>query len=220
MKHSVITLALGLSCLFFSSCNQKDKEIEEIEEITIDLNIPKPEPVIEEPLYDDKFQIHENCVLSPSKFNDGDSFLVEHDREKQEYRLYFVDTPESRDKPYDDHKQRVERQGEDLGGLSYKRTISVGYNAKTFTSKILQKPFNIFTVDELVYGGPRKYAFVQVDYEGEQRWLHEVLIENGLARIHTKGVSTPVKNSAKEQKERLKTLQESAKKAKKGAWQY
>lgn len=166
-----------------------------------------------------EFDVYLNCSLASSKYNDGDSFLVSHGGAgKQEYRLYFVDTPESKDKPYEDHKKRVGEQGVDLGGLSYQETLKIGKAAKAFTTQVLKKPFTIFTTHELVYGGPRKYAFVQVEYKGGARWLHELLIENGLARVHTRGAETPDGNAYQKQKKHLKNVEKKARKESLGAW--
>ena len=164
------------------------------------------------------FTLHKNCTLIESKYNDGDSFLVSHEGKTQEYRLYYVDTPESRDKPYDDHRRRVTKQGEVLGGLSYEQTIKVGKKAKTFTKTLLKKPFKVYTKGELVYQGPRLYAFVKVQYKGAERWLHELLVENGLARIHTKGVTTPEGVDYYQHKKALQKVESQAKRSKEGAW--
>lgn len=167
-----------------------------------------------------EFQVFTDAQLAPSKYNDGDSFLVKHGNTEQEYRLYFVDTPESRDKPYSDHRERVLGQGKDLGGLDYRQALEVGKSAKATTKKLLSKPFQVFTTRELVYEGPRQHAFIQIDYQGETRWLHEVLVEQGLARIHTRGAPTPDGDSYKAQKSDLYNLQKKAQASNMGAWKY
>lgn len=160
----------------------------------------------------------EGCHLVPNKRNDGDSFIVNHNGIEQEYRIYFVDAPESKDKPYDDHRRRVLEQGQDLGGLSYDETIVIGSDAKTFTRKLLSRPFEIITKGELVYQGPRKYAFVRVEYEGEKRWLHEILLERGLGRLKTRGTTTPDGTSFYDHRDYLKTIVKKAEKNGVGAW--
>lgn len=153
------------------------------------------------------FQVLSNCKLVSNKYNDGDSFMVSYGGKQTEFRLYYADTPESKDKPYDDHKRRVRDQGKDLGGLSYTEAIKLGQKAKAFTKKVLSTPFTIYTKGELVYGGPRQYAFVQVLHNGERKWLHELLIEKGLGRMHTKGITTPDGLSYSKQKARLLKMQ-------------
>ncbi len=157
----------------------------------------------------ENFQVLSNCKLVSNKYNDGDSFMVSHGGKQTEFRLYYADTPESKDKPYDDHQRRVRDQGKDLGGLSYKETIKLGQEASRFTQQVLKKPFTIYTKGELVYGGPRRYAFVQVSYDGGRKWLHELLIEKGLGRMHTKGITTPDGLSYSKQKARLLKMQRS-----------
>jgi len=153
------------------------------------------------------FTVYENCTLVNSKYNDGDSFLVNIGDSEQEYRLYYVDTPESRDKPYDDHRRRVEDQGRDMGGINYKQAIKVGQKAKKFTHSLLSKySFSVYTKEELVFGGPRQYAFVSVEHDGNAEWLHEILVKEGLARIHTKGVTTPNGKTFQKQKSYLQSL--------------
>ncbi len=153
------------------------------------------------------FDVFLNCKLINHEHNDGDSFHVAHGGSQIEYRLYYVDTPESRDKPYDNHQKRVKEQGLDMGGLSYKETISLGKKAKKFTTKLLkQNDFDIYTKHELVYGGPREYAFVRLQYQGKSQWLHEILAKENLARVHTWGTATPEGQSYKKHKSYLQSL--------------
>jgi len=158
-----------------------------------------------------EFQVYTNAKLIDHKYNDGDSFFVQHGGNQVQYRLYYVDCPESRDKPYDDHRQRVTEQGQDLGGLSYKQTIKRGQEAKDFTKKILKKGnFDVYTKEESVFGSERQYAFILLNRKGENTWLHELLIQKGLARVHTKGITTPEEVSFKQHRAYLEKLQKSA----------
>ena len=165
-----------------------------------------------------EFKVYLNCELVPSKYNDGDSFLVKHGDTEQEYRLYYVDTPESKDKPYDDHRERVLDQGRDLGGLGYEQTLKIGKTAQYVTQELLSKPFRVYTTEELVYQGPRQYAFVQVESGGKVRWLHEILIEKGLARIHTRGAATPEGESFYDHRDALRQIEDEAQDNGMGAW--
>lgn len=164
-----------------------------------------------------EFTVFPEARLVSHKNNDGDSFLASHNGQKQEYRLYFVDTPETKDH-YDSNKERIRDQASDFGGISYQETISVGKDAKKFTANVLKKPFRVYTINEKVFQGPRLYAFIEVEYEGERRWLHELLVEKGLARIHTKGVTTPEGDSWKTQKGKLAKIEKTARQAGLGAW--
>ena len=164
------------------------------------------------------------CTLVAHRNNDGDSFRVKTpDGKTQEFRLYFVDAPESALKTYrngDSNKERLRHQGEYFGKLTQKETIAVGKQAKELTARLLgSEPFSVFTSDEPVFGGPRHYAFVQVRHRGQIRWLHELLVENGLARIYTKGARMPDGTEPATRKRDLFTLEHKAKRGKRGAWE-
>jgi endonuclease YncB( thermonuclease family) len=156
--------------------------------------------------------------------NDGDSFQVDVPGQGvEEFRLYFVDAPESAYKEYrdgEDNGQRLRYQGEYFGNLSQARTTEVGQEAKAWTKEVLSAgPFTVYTTGELVYDGPRMYAFVEVDHEGSKRWLHELLVERGLARIYTQGSRTPEGVSEGSQKKRLKKMEAEAKGRRLGGWE-
>jgi len=57
-----------------------------------------------------------------------------------------------------------------------------------------------------------------VDWQGKDVWLHELLVAQGLVRIHTKPYTLPDNTSASEQKKKLKELEALAKKEKRGGW--
>jgi len=168
------------------------------------------------------WEVLENCQLIQGRNNDGDSFHVRHGKAESEFRLYFVDTPESQFKTYsggEDNGQRLQEQGQYFGELSQEETTMVGRTAKEFVKKILAgKSFTILTKWENVYGPDRKYAFVIVKWEGEDVYLHELLIAQGLGRIHTRGADLPQGRSWKEQKSFLKENEKKAQEAKAGAW--
>lgn len=156
---------------------------------------------------DGSYTVYLQCKLVESKYNDGDSFLVQHAEGQTEFRLYYVDTPETRDKPYADHKKRVAEQGQALGGLDYHDTLTLGNKAKKFTLDLLKNnEFQIFTSHELVFDGPRQYAFVQVKYNGKVQWLHEILVKKGYARVHTRGARTPNGQSFYQHRDYLKGI--------------
>lgn len=169
---------------------------------------------------DSSFTVLKNCTLVMKKYgNDGDSFEVKHSQGKTEFRLYFMDACESWLSKY--NADRLAEQGDYFGGMSQEDTIKAGVEAKNFVIDLLQdKPFTVVTKWENVYGPDRKYAFVLVDFEGESRYLHEILAAKGLARIHTKTMTLPDSTSSSRQREYLKKLQNVAKKAKVGAWKF
>ena len=163
------------------------------------------------------------CSLVTShKGNDGDSFKIKHEQGETEFRLYFVDAPESKFKSYrdgNDNGKRIDEQGAYFGMKDRNFTTSVGQQAKQFTVNLLTKnPFTIATVWENVYGPDRKYGFVIVDIEGKKHFLHELLIAKGLGRIHTKPHYLPQGRASYKQKDHLRSLETLAKKNKQGGW--
>lgn len=169
------------------------------------------------------YALLKNCRLVDNRRNDGDSFFVRHADGETEFRLYFLDTPESKYKEYRDGKnngERLQQQGRYFNGLNRDETVAVGSAAKTFVKKVLsRKPFKVMTKWESVFGSERCYAFVVFEYKGKERYLHEVLTEEGLGRIHTSGRSMPDgRTTQSQQKSRLKNIERKAKQSKRGAW--
>ena len=144
------------------------------------------------------------------------------DGKKAEFRLYFVDTPESAFKSYaggDTNHQRIREQAADLGGITPEQAVEIGKKGKAFTLGLLaSRPFDIYTRWDSPFNDNRFHAFVEVKYEGKSRWLHEILVEKGLARIHTKGADLPDGTSSARHKARLKELESTAKRSQAGAW--
>jgi endonuclease YncB( thermonuclease family) len=158
-------------------------------------------------------------VMIDHRNNDGDSFFVRHGNREFELRVYYADTPEKYlSDRYADQRQRVAEQAREMGnGLSIDETVALGQQAKAHVAKILKgQSFSVFTKWERVYDGERYYGFVLLPDETE--WLSEELVENGLARIHTKGESTPDGKSYRDYKKHLESLEAQARSAKLGAW--
>ncbi len=157
-------------------------------------------------------------VMIDHRNNDGDSFFVRHGDREFELRLYYADAPEKYlSDRYEDQRRRVAEQARELGGLTVEETVAVGQAAKAHVAKILKgQSFSVFTKWERVYDGERFYGFVLLPDETE--WLCEDLVENGLARIHTKGESTPDGQSYRDFKRNLERLELQAKSAHRGAW--
>lgn len=157
------------------------------------------------------------CRLVDDKYNDGDSFKIKTgDGRTLVVRIYFVDAPESRDKPYADHRKRVKEQGRYFGGLDYEESLVLGKRAKDeVVSRLKGKTFKVYTTWEEVYDSGRYYAFVELADEG---WWHEYLVRNGLGRIHTKGEGLPTGGSWNDQRRKLRDLEKEAKARKAGGW--
>lgn len=154
------------------------------------------------------WQTLEGCQLVENWRNDGDSFRVHWNGGELILRLYFADTPEA-DYRYRD---RLEAQAAYFG-ITEDQAVEVGKMAKEFTRSVLKDGFSVRTRWQGVFGGERtarKYGIVSVP-EGD---LAELLVANGLARIHGMGIG----GKTWEEVERLKALESQAKAEKRGAW--
>jgi endonuclease YncB( thermonuclease family) len=165
------------------------------------------------------------CRLVNEKSNDGDSFRVRlPDGRKEIIRLYFVDCPESDFKSYGggrNNHQRIAEQAAELNGISPEQAVEIGKKARKFTISHLSKaPFTVHTNWDSPYNDQRYHGFIEINYNGNSRFLHELLIAKGYARIHTKGAELPDGTSQKSQKNKLLKIQQSAKSSKLGAWSF
>lgn len=144
--------------------------------------------------------------------NDGDSFHIAHGGEEFVFRLYYVDCPEKSARNY---KKRVADQAEYFGGLSLAEVVDVGLEAKDYVEDLLKRnEFEISTRWEAVYDSGRYYAFIKIG----DRYLAEILVERGLARIYTKGVNLPDGERFTDQREDLRALESEAKARGLGGW--
>ena len=154
------------------------------------------------------WQTLEACQLVESTINDGDSFRVHWNGGELTVRLYFADTPEA------DYRFRDRTKAQaDYFGISEEQAVEVGKMAKEFTKNALKGGFSVRTRWQGVFSGQknsRKYGIVSVGGQD----LAEMLVANGLARIHGMGIG----GQTWEEVERLKGLEAEAKKAKRGAW--
>lgn len=173
----------------------------------------------------DRYETHENCALVEDRSNDGDSFRVILPGGRSEiFRLYFVDSPESAFKTYAggrDNHGRIADQARDLGAINSRQAVSLGREAKNFSLATLSaSPFTLFTEWDSPFKDGRYHAFILLNQNPQPRFLHELLVEKGLARIHTKGAPLPGGTSISAQKARLLELERSAKAARLGAWAF
>jgi endonuclease YncB( thermonuclease family) len=170
-----------------------------------------------------RYEVFDGCTLADDKGNDGDSFRVKLPGGRTEIiRLYFVDTPESAFKSYgggqNNHK-RIAQQAADMGGITPQQAVEIGKKAKAYTLALLAAaPFTLHTEWDDPFGDRRYHAFVELNHNGKKRFLHELLVEQGLARIHTKGAHLPDGTPERKQETRLLELQRSAKSKGTGVW--
>lgn len=171
------------------------------------------------------YETYRNCTLVSDRTNDGDSFRVLFpDGRKEIVRLYFVDSPESDFRTYrggETNHRRIQEQAASLGGITPEHAVDIGKEAKSFTLKHLAKaPFTIYTVWDSPFRDRRYHALVELSFSGKPRFLHELLVEKGYARIHTKGTSMPDGTSKRIHENHLHKLQNNAKSANVGVWAF
>ena len=156
------------------------------------------------------FQRFEGCVVEPDEWTDGDSFRVRlPDRRLETFRLYFVDTTESR--------SRGKRSDEQAAyfGITREQAIELGQKAKEFTARALEKPFTIYTRWRPVFGPARYYAIAMT---ADGRDLNELLVSAGLARIYGTRTLLPDGSDSRTYLARLAESENEAKTAKRGGW--
>jgi len=154
----------------------------------------------------------QNCRFLIKRANDGDSFHVSVNSKEYIFRLYFVDAPETDS----EFRDRVDEQANYFGVTPY-QAVSLGVLAKNFTREKLSTPFVVRTCWEDAMGRSRLqrfYALVQTS-SGD---LGEQLVENGLARIHGTQASPEGLTSARQEWQKLETLERKAKREKVGGW--
>jgi endonuclease YncB( thermonuclease family) len=169
------------------------------------------------------YEIYRNCTLVEARNNDGDSFMLRlPDGRQSEFRLYFVDTPESAFKRYaggETNHERIRQQAAELGGITPEQAVEIGKKGKAYTLALLGgHPFTIFTCWDSPFHEWRYHAFVEVRENGKSRWLHELLVERGLVRMKTKPADLPDGTPASKHRDHLRDLERRAKQSATGVW--
>ena len=145
--------------------------------------------------------------------DDGDSFHVRAKGREHIFRLYFVDTPET-DSSF---PERVAEQA-NYFGITPAEAIRVGKMAEAFTIKQLAgHPFTVFTRWMDAKGRSRLERFYAHIFIRDQN-LAELLVSNGLARLHGVHANLPNGTRAGVFETRLLALEQKAKSEKLGAW--
>lgn len=168
------------------------------------------------------YEVFRNCTLAEDRTNDGDSFRIRlPDGRREIFRLYYVDTPESAFKRYangDTNHARIRDQA-NYFGITPEEAVELGKAGKKFTLDLLGSvPFTVHTQWDDPFGDRRYHAFIEVRSGGKSRWLHELLVEKGLARLKTKPADLPDGTPVNEHRRVLTSLQNEAKRAKAGGW--
>jgi endonuclease YncB( thermonuclease family) len=184
---------------------------------------PRPPSGQASPARTGGYETFADCTIITDRSNDGDSFKVKlPDGRAEIVRLYFVDAPESGFRSYRGGRNnhgRIAQQAADMGGITPQQAVEIGKMAKAFTLSTLEKsPFTIHTAWDNPFNDRRYHAFVEVTSDGKPRFLHELLVEQGLARIRTKGAPLPGGTPERKHENHLLKLQRAAKSKKAGAW--
>jgi endonuclease YncB( thermonuclease family) len=156
------------------------------------------------------FERLNGCRVEPDKFTDGDSFRVRlPDGRLATFRLYYVDTTESR--------SRGKRSDEQAAyfGITHQQAVALGEEAKAFTARALERPFTIYTRWRAVFGPSRYYAIL-LTADGHD--LNELLVNAGLARIYGTRTPLPDGRDSRTYLARLRELESEAKAARRGGW--
>lgn len=169
------------------------------------------------------FEVYQNCRLVESRKNDGDSFMLRlPDGRESEFRLYYVDAPESAFKTYPggrNNHERIRQQAAEMGGITTQQAVDIGKKSKGFTLGLLgSAPVTVFTRWDSPFHDGRYHAFIRVKNGGRDRWLHELLIERGLVRIKTKPADLPDGTPVKRQLDHLRDLERQARRGDAGVW--
>ena len=157
------------------------------------------------------YERFDGCVWVEHRQNDGDSFRLKlPDGRVEQFRLYFADAPESAFRTYGggrNNHDRIRDQALDMG-LDETGAVEVGKEAKERVKRLLSGGgVTIFTEWDDPFGDRRFHAFVLTP----DGWLHEWLIAEGFARLHTSGASLPDGTSERDQEEKLFRLEQLAK---------
>lgn len=165
------------------------------------------------------YEVISGCRWQDHRGNDGDSFQVRlPDGRVEQFRLYYVDAPESQFRSYAGgrtNRDRIHDQAQDLG-LTDEQAVEIGKRAKALTHDLLARgSFTLHTRWDDPFGDRRYHAFVAP--EGGP-FLEETLVREGLVRIHTKPADLPDGTPVKERLKQLRELEKEAKRAKRGAW--
>jgi len=165
------------------------------------------------PKHSRKFIRFDNCEFVPTSYVDGDSFRVRIGTDEFVLRLYYVDCPEADDRFPDRNAEQAQ-----YFGITDAESLAVGKAAKEYLKEVLTgKAITVFTRWSSAISSsrlPRYYALVEVD----GRNLGELLVENGLARLHGVSVNLPDGTKINDYIPTLAELENAAKKRKVGAW--
>ena len=156
----------------------------------------------------------DGVVYEEEAYQDGDSFRASRNTAKYIFRVYFVDAPET-DTRYPD---RVQEQA-DYFGVDVDQALKGGELAAEWLHNLLRKQdgLTVYTRYADARGASdrkRYYAMIKIG----DRWLSELLVENGFARVYGFNTELPDGTSVGNYLSRLRKLEREAKEAHRGIW--
>ena len=156
----------------------------------------------------------DNVIYEKEKYSDGDSFRAKRNRSTYIFRLYFVDTPETDAR----FPNRIKKQA-DYFGIEVDQAMEGGEDAAKWLHDLLQSQerLTVYTrYDDARGASDRKryYAMIKIG----DRWLSELLVENGFARVFGMDSELPDGTSARNYWSRLRKLEKKAKAEQRGLW--
>lgn len=159
-----------------------------------------------------RWQKLSNCQLAAGRPHDGDTLFVSHAGQEYVFRLYFVDAAETNR----ENTAFLVNQAT-YWDIPDMHVVRIGREASEFVEKTLQPGFAVLTQWEKAGGpadAPWYYAMIQVGKDD----LAELLVEQGLARIHGASTPPPDGTSLEDFTHRLRQAESRAKHRKVGAW--
>lgn len=167
------------------------------------------------------YEMLTGCRLEAHRQNDGDSFRIRlADGRVEEFRLYYVDAPESAFRSYAggrDNHRRISEQARDFG-ISDEQAVEIGRRAKQRVHDLLARgTLTVHTAWDDPFNDRRYHAFIQ---PSTGPLLHETLVREGLVRIHTKPADLPDGTPVKRRLADLQQLEAASRQAGQGAWAF
>ena len=165
------------------------------------------------------YETFSGCQLIEHRQNDGDSFRVKlPDGRVEQFRLYYVDAPESEFRSYrggETNRQRIHEQAGEFG-ITDEQAVEIGKRAKKLIHDTLSRgSFTVQTKWDDPFNDRRYHAFVT---PASGPLLEETLVREGLVRIHTKPAPLPDGTAVKVQLGKLHQLEAEAKRSRRGGW--
>ena len=158
-----------------------------------------------------------NAKLIDNPSNDGDSFFVAVNGDRLHLRLYYVDCTETQPGSKADIR-RIREQMRYFGLSDPDIAVDFGKEAKQYVENILSEPFVIYTSYAKALGrsfGGRIYGFVKTS---DGRYLSDMLVENGLARVHGQTRENPDGMASELILQKLRDLETAAILRRAGIW--